>query len=159
MIRLATATDLPSVAALEAELFGPDAWDLAALRSELEGPGRRFVVDVGDDVRAYAVSRVAGDVVDLQRIGVAPAHRRAGVATGLLEELMAHPAGADRMMLEVSAANDSAIAFYLRHGFTRIGTRRRYYRDGSDATVLSVELPAQSSTPGPAASSPSQSCS
>ena len=41
------------------------------------------------------------------------------------------------MMLEVSAVNDAAIAFYLRHGFAEIARRPRYYRDGSDALVLS----------------------
>ena len=44
------------------------------------------------------------------------------------------------MMLEVSAANEAALAFYLRRGFARISTRPRYYRDGSDALVLSRDL-------------------
>ncbi|WP_310529231.1 GNAT family N-acetyltransferase [Nocardioides sp.] len=136
MIRLATEADLASVAALEVELFGADAWDAAALHAELVGPGRRFVVAAEDEVSGYGVSRSIGDVVDLQRIGVAPHHRRAGVATALLEDLLAHPGDADRMMLEVSAANHPAIGFYRHHGFSRIDVRPRYYRDGSDALVL-----------------------
>lgn len=142
MIRLATEADLAAVAALEAELFGPDAWDEAALRAELDGPGRRFVVAAGDRVIGYAVSRSIGDVVDLQRIGVSPDQQRAGVATVLLEDLLAHPGDADRMMLEVSAANRAALAFYLRRGFAQLALRPRYYRDGSDAMVLSRALAA-----------------
>lgn len=140
MIRLASEADLARVLELEAELFGSDAWDDVALRAELDGRGRRFVVADGDAVTGYAVSRSVGDVVDLQRIGVAPLHQRGGVATGLLDDLLGHPGDADRMMLEVSAANDAAIAFYLRRGFTRIDVRPRYYRDGSDALVLSRAL-------------------
>lgn len=140
MIRLATATDLTALVALEVELFGPDAWDHDAVRAELDGPGRRFVVAGADEVSGYAVSRAIGDVVDLQRIAVSPLWQRAGVATALLDDLVAHPGDADRMMLEVSAANDSAIAFYRHRGFTQIDTRRRYYRDGSDALVMTRPL-------------------
>ncbi|UUZ61712.1 GNAT family N-acetyltransferase [Nocardioides sp. B-3] len=106
----------------------------------MAGPGRRFVVADDDGVAGYAVSRSIGDVVDLQRIGVSPAHQRTGVATVLLDELLAHPGEADRMMLEVSAANVAAIAFYRRSGFAELATRPRYYRDGSDALVMSRDL-------------------
>lgn len=140
MIRLANERDLADVAVLETELFGQDAWDVAGLRAELDGPGRRFVVAVGDEVTGYAVSRSIGEVVDLQRIGVAVPHQRQGIAAVLLKDLLAHPGEADRMMLEVSASNDSAIAFYLRHGFAEVARRARYYRDGSDALVLSRAL-------------------
>jgi ribosomal-protein-alanine acetyltransferase len=140
MIRLATEDDLADVAVLEAELFGPDGWDEVALRAELDGPGRRFVVAVDEVLSGYAVSRSIGDVVDLQRIGVSPAQQRSGVATALLDDLLAHPGEADRMMLEVSAANAAAIAFYRRNGFTELATRPRYYRDGSDALVMSLDL-------------------
>lgn len=140
MIRLATEGDLADVAVLEAELFGPDAWDGVALRAELDGPGRRFVVAVDEVLSGYAVSRAIGEVVDLQRIAVSPAHQRTGVATALLDDLLAHPGEADRMMLEVSAANVAAIAFYRRNGFAELATRPRYYRDGSDALVMSLDL-------------------
>lgn len=141
MIRLATIADLATLAAVERELFGVDAWDEAALRAELEGPGRRFVV--ADDLSGYAVSRAAGDLVDLQRIGVAGPARRRGIASALLDDLLRHAVEtgeADRVLLEVSAGNSGALAFYLSLGFARIDLRRRYYRDGSDALVLCRSL-------------------
>lgn len=140
MIRLAIPEDLDEIALLETDLFGPDAWDEEALLAELDGPGRRFVVAATERVLGYAVSRSIGDVVDLQRIGVARSAQRAGTATALLDDLLRHPGDADRMMLEVSADNTDALAFYERRGFTRIATRPRYYRDGSDARVLSRPL-------------------
>lgn len=140
MIRLATASDLPDLAALEADLFGVDAWDVAALRPELDGPGRRFVVAERGEVVGYAVSMSVSDVVDLQRIGVRPDRQRSGVATALLEDLVTHPGEADRMLLEVSAANRTAIAFYTRAGFSQVSVRPRYYRDGSDALVMQRAL-------------------
>ena len=143
MIRPAAATDVPSLLALEADLFGPDAWSEASLRDELDGPGRRAVVLVsGAEVVGYAVTMRAGDVVDLQRIAVRPDHQRQGLAARLLADALAaaRADGADRMLLEVSAANAAAVAFYDAQGFTRIDVRRRYYRDDSDALVLARPL-------------------
>ena len=40
------------------------------------------------------------------------------------------------MLLEVSARNTGALAFYGAEGFTEIARRRRYYRDGADAVVM-----------------------
>jgi [ribosomal protein S18]-alanine N-acetyltransferase len=142
-VRIATAADLPAVTALEGSLFGLDAWSEASVAEELVGERRTAVVAVAaDDVVGYAVTLLADDVVDLQRIGVAPAHRRTGLAGRLLAELQerARSAGADRMLLEVSAANTGALAFYAAAGFVEIDRRRRYYRDGSDAVVMRTTL-------------------
>ncbi len=97
----------------------------------------------------YAVSMTLGDIVDLQRIVVRPELRRSGLATDLLEDLLAHTGAADRMLLEVSEGNAAALAFYATHGFTRIDVRPRYYRDGSDALVLQRDLPTVSGTMAP----------
>jgi [ribosomal protein S18]-alanine N-acetyltransferase len=143
ILRPATADDVPVVTALERELFGPDAWSEPSVAEELTGERRTaLVASVGSDLVGYAVTLLAGDVVDLQRIAVAPAHRRTGVAGRLLAELQddARSAGADRMLLEVSTANAGALAFYTSAGFVEIDRRRRYYRDGSDAVVLQVAL-------------------
>jgi [ribosomal protein S18]-alanine N-acetyltransferase len=146
VIRLATPADVPALADLERAAFGADAWGERALVAELDGPGRRFVV--ADDLAGYAVSMALGDVVDLQRIAVRPDRRRSGLATALLDDLLAHADGAERMLLEVSERNASAMAFYAAHGFRRIDVRRRYYRDGSDALVLQRTLAPTAGTAG-----------
>jgi ribosomal-protein-alanine N-acetyltransferase len=150
-IRPATRADVPAVVALEAEVFGADAWDERAVTAELEGPGRRFVVaeDLSGRLRGYAVSMTLGDIVDLQRIAVLPERRRTGLATALLDDLLAHTGAADRMLLEVSERNEAAVAFYTAHGFTRIDVRPRYYRDGSDALVLHRPISTSSGTMTP----------
>jgi ribosomal-protein-alanine N-acetyltransferase len=150
-IRPATRADVPAVVALEAEVFGADAWDERAVTAELEGPGRRFVVadDLSGCLCGYAVSMTLGDIVDLQRIAVHFGRRRTGLATALLDDLLAHTGAADRMLLEVSERNEAAVAFYTAHGFTRIDVRPRYYRDGSDALVLHRPLTTPSGTMTP----------
>lgn len=142
-LRPATPEDIPALTALEAELFGDDAWSEASVGSELEGPGRHAVVAVeGDGVVGYAVTMRAGDLADLQRIAVHPECQRKGIARALLAEVLAQARdeGASRVLLEVSAVNAAALAFYADADFVEIDRRRRYYRDGSDAVVMRRSL-------------------
>lgn len=142
-IREAMADDLPSLTALDELLLGGESWALALWDSELGGLGRRLLVaNAGDRVVGYAIVVLAGDVADLLRIGVHPERQRQGLATRLLGAAVdrAVAAGARRMLLEVSDTNHGAGAFYATRGFVEIDRRRRYYRDGSDARVLALEL-------------------
>jgi [ribosomal protein S18]-alanine N-acetyltransferase len=147
-LRRATAGDVEAVAGLERELFGADAWSTASVAEELTGPRRHAVVacDADGRVTGYAVTRTGDDVVDVQRVAVAPGHRRTGLARRLLAEVSrarAEPDGqraASRMLLEVSADNAPALALYASAGFVEIARRRHYYRDGSDALVLQARL-------------------
>ena len=62
---------------------------------------------------------------------VHPAHRRAGLARGVLEALLAHAATCVRQVrLTVVASNTAAIALYERHGFIRYATEPEAIRDG-----------------------------
>ncbi|WP_447644947.1 GNAT family N-acetyltransferase [Nocardioides zeae] len=146
VLRPARTADVARVAVLEAALFGVDAWSEDQVGTELAAPGRAMLVaeDPSDRsaVAGYAVLGVQGDVADLLRIGVDPARRRTGIASALLAHLLgaARAAGAERMLLEVSAANTGAAAFYAARGFAEIHRRPRYYRDDSAALVLQREL-------------------
>ena len=129
-VRPATAADVDPLAALEADLFGADAWSRATVAAEVAA-GRVLVADDAG-LGGYVVTLAAGDVLDLLRIAVRPDLRRHGLAHALLEA-----ASTDRrMLLEVSERNAGAIAFYAAEGFTVIARRDRYYRDGSAAVVM-----------------------
>jgi len=129
-LRTATAADVDALAALEADLFGADAWSPASVGAEVTA-GRVLVADE-EGIAGYVVTLAAGDVLDLMRIAVRPDRRRHGLAHALLEA-----ASTDRrMLLEVSERNAGAIAFYAAEGFTEIARRDRYYRDGSAAVVM-----------------------
>jgi ribosomal-protein-alanine N-acetyltransferase len=129
-VRPATAADLDALAALEADLFGADAWSGASVAAEVAA-GRVLVAD-DEDIAGYVVTLAAGDVLDLLRIAVSPDRRRHGLAHSLL----AAASTGRRMLLEVSERNEGAIAFYATEGFTEIARRDRYYRDGSAAVVM-----------------------
>ena len=90
----------------------------------------------------FALARAVGPEAEVLTIATDPDHRRRGIATGVLGELLARlaRAGVTEVHLEVAADNAAAIALYGRAGFTRTGLRRGYYpaRDGSrtDALIL-----------------------
>jgi len=141
-VRPATADDLAAVAALEADNLGVDAWSENLLAEGLAGrlPTIHYLVaELDDAVVGHAVTSLAGDIAELQRIAVTPAARRAGVASVLLEAAVAlaeSGGDADRMLLEVRADNAGALAFYAARGFVEVDRRPRYYRDGSTAVVM-----------------------
>jgi ribosomal-protein-alanine acetyltransferase len=142
VIRPAGIADVPDVVALEELLFPEDMWTVDQVTEELTAPHRHGWVWEDDSVQGYVVTMTVGDIADLQRIGVHPARQRSGVAKALLLEAMraARDARADRMLLEVSAANIPAVGFYAAAGFTEIDRRPRYYKDGSDAIVMRLSL-------------------
>ena len=144
MIRPATEADVEAIVALEAATQAGDAWSEALVRDGVTGglPTISYLVADEDGVVGYAVASYAGDIAELQRIGVAEQSRRRGLATALLDRVVAHApgTGADRMLIEVRADNSGALAFYADRGFVEIDRRPRYYRDGADAVVMRLPL-------------------
>lgn len=137
VVRSATEDDADLIIDWEQRIFGPDAWpgSLVPLESTL-------VAETDGEPAGYLVATTAGDVADLERLAVEPARRRQGVAAALLAAALpvVRRHGAQRMLLEVRADNQGARAFYADAGFIQIGQRAGYYRDGTDALVLSLRL-------------------
>jgi len=144
VIEPATPADVAAIVRLEAVALGKDAWSEALVTHGVSGdlPTVHYlVVRDGGTVIAYAVVSVVGDIAELQRIAVDPAHRRRGLASRLLADVGRRAAAerVQRLLLEVREGNTDALAFYAARGFEEIARRPRYYRDGATAVVL--ELP------------------
>ncbi len=140
MIRSAERGDLDALAGVERSCFGAGAWSRALVEAELLAQTREVYVAIQDEcVVGYGSVLIAGDSADLQRIAICAEQRGQGLARWLLSMLFdaARLRGAERILLEVSAANVAATTLYDSMGFTVISRRRGYYADGSDALVLS----------------------
>lgn len=137
-IRRLAYADLPQVIAIERRAF-PTPWSLAMFVLELSKPGGVCLAALRDKrIVAYCVCSRYDVVWHLMNIAVDPDHRREGLATALLTELM-HRVGGDaaRVTLEVRRSNAPAIELYERFGFRAAGIRRRYYQDnGEDALIM-----------------------
>lgn len=141
-VRDAELADLDAIMALETATFPGDAWSRDLMAAELASPHTMYVVvESGDEIVAYAgLSAPAGaGQGDIQTIAVDPTHRRLGIGTVLMRELLgaARARGASEVFLEVRADNPGAEELYRRHGFARIGVRPHYYQpDDVDAIVM-----------------------
>ena len=138
--------DLPTVLALEEELFAPDTWTEAMYRDELAQRDTRhyLVAENGTGVVGYAGLISYADEAHVSTIGVSAGRQGEGIGAQLLEALLAE---ADRrspvVLLEVRADNPTAQALYRRRGFADIGRRCGYYQpSGTDAVVMRRERPA-----------------
>ncbi|GII53100.1 ribosomal-protein-alanine acetyltransferase [Planotetraspora thailandica] len=144
-VRQMTMDDLPVVMEIERTTFPSDAWSESMMRGELgdQPRTRHYVVAcVGDEIVGYGGLAAAADQADIQTIAVLAGHRRAGVGAALMDTLLAEAVrrGAEAVFLEVRADNGPAQAMYDRFGFERLGLRRRYYDDGTDAITMVKKL-------------------
>ena len=91
---------------------------------------------------AFAVYRCVADECEIILIGVAPDFRRTGTASALMTiiEKESKKQSVKKIFLEVSSINIPAIKLYEKMGYNTIGTRKKYYEDGSDAIVMEKQI-------------------
>ena len=132
-----------SVAAIEKECFGVDAWSEKSVASELTNPLSLWLVAVdGDRVAGYVGSQTVCDETDMMNVAVTADYRRQGLGEklvlALVEELKAM--GSQCLTLEVRDSNTPARTLYEKLGFQQIGLRKNYYRNPKeDAYILRKE--------------------
>lgn len=151
-LRDMTEADIPAVELLERRLFPVDAWPLQMFFDELAQPEtRRYVVaEVAGEIVAYAGLMCIEPIADVQTIAVVPEFEGKGIGSAVLTELIeeARRRHAADVLLEVRADNPRAQQLYLRFGFEQIHVRPRYYRDGTDALIMRLELNKSQSNEG-----------
>lgn len=141
-IRPLTIDHLPEVLRLNLRCFrNGDNYTKHTFEYLLNGPKTLSyrVVTPGDEMVGFVIVMVnENNAAHLTTIGVAPEHRRRGIATQLLE----HVEGALRsrelhtMMLEVRVGNTAAQDLYRRHGYTTVQRIGRYYNNGEDCFLM-----------------------
>jgi ribosomal-protein-alanine N-acetyltransferase len=142
-IRQAREDDLHRIAWLEDSAFA-EPWPYDLLAYEFTHPRGFLLVATPGELPAagYVAFRHGGGEAEMLRLAVDPEERRRGVARLLVDR------GLERLrrekvqtcFLEVRMDNEGAIAFYRALGFKRVGRRRSYYRDGTDALIFSLAL-------------------
>ena len=158
LMRRAKVADLEAIMLLERETFVNDAWSEEAMRREIESPHGYYLVAVDDEaddpeqrLLGYAglLAPSGGEQGDIQTIAVAPFARGIGLGRGLMHALItqARRRHVAELFLEVRADNAIARALYASLGFEEIGVRRRYYRQGIDAILMRLAVPAAVTRP------------
>lgn len=125
------------VSELDRKIFGEASWSLSQWRAEIDSPGVAVVLAMqAGKPCGFVSSGMAGDDLEIRKIGVLPSHRRHGLGRRLLKYATSRMTSARRCLIEVSSANAAGLAFYASMGFTEIGRRKNYYADGSSAIVM-----------------------
>ena len=137
----ATEADIPDVLAIARASF-PDPWSEQNYRSALAYSVFCIARLEGKTV-GFCVVNVSADEAELYDIAVTEELRGSGAATALLTEALAKAVtlGAKTVYLEVREGNGRAIAFYEKHGFSRLGIRKNYYASPKEnALLMSLSL-------------------
>ncbi len=137
--------DIDGVMAIEAVSF-PTPWSVGMFLEEIDRDFSDALVAVeepGGAILGYAVCWTVAGESHLLNIAVRPDARCRGLGDALLRACFRRSAkaGAQRIQLEVRAANGPALRLYRRHGFVFQGIRKGYYTDTwEDAVLLAREI-------------------
>lgn len=102
-----------------------------------------FIAVIGEQVVGYGGIWVVLDEAQVTNIAVHSDFRRMKVASNLLKKLIAHcnEKKVNQITLEVRVGNLSAINLYQKHGFSKVGLRKKYYADNlEDALIMTAKL-------------------
>jgi [ribosomal protein S18]-alanine N-acetyltransferase len=140
ILRHATEADVPALAELERLAFETPNWPAETFSrydctiAEIDGQMAGFLVSR----QIFAGDSTAPPEREILNLAVAPAHRRAGLATQLLQFELRYRAV---FLLEVRESNLAARALYENLGFVEISRRRAYY-DNPPETAIVMQLKA-----------------
>jgi len=144
-VRQAEEPDLHAILRIERAAFD-QPWPYAAFERFLGERG--FLVAERDDgsVVGYVVGDLTPnggrDIGHIKDLAVAPRSRRQGIGRALLGHALVVLAvgGAVVVKLEVRAGNETARTLYRDVGFTPAKRVTRYYRDGEDAVMMTLDV-------------------
>jgi [ribosomal protein S18]-alanine N-acetyltransferase len=140
-LRPLTLADLAAIERIEHASY-PTPWSRSMFAGELAKPSSISIgaIDLDADGRlvGYLIISRYVDAWHVMNVAVAPAYRRLGIATQMLEDLFRRTNGDVRRgyTLEVRVSNRTAIALYERLGFQATGVRRGYYTDNREDALI-----------------------
>ncbi|MDF2177708.1 GNAT family N-acetyltransferase/peptidase C39 family protein [Aliiglaciecola sp. CAU 1673] len=143
--RLATAADIPNLAALEKACFETDRLSKRSFSYFIrQGHCSLIVSYQGQILAGYALVlyRKGTQLARLYSIAVSGEFRGKGVAQLLLKEVerLASEELCIFLRLEVRVDNDAAITLYKKLKYRSIGKVEGYYEDGADALQMEKSL-------------------
>ncbi len=150
-LREATPDDFPAILAINQEsLDGVTPIDLAGLTDLVALSSRTLVADDGGQVAGFVVVLAPGSTYAsinyrwfeanqtfssyVDRVAIAPSHRRRGVGSLLYDELEQNLPVA--LEVYVDPPNDASLEFHARRGFVEVG---RLLQENGKTVVLLVK--------------------
>ncbi len=136
LIRKTESADIDSLFEIEKESIG--LWTKKQFSDELHYSFAIFLTALIDADPAGYISawKVAGEL-QINSIAVKTCWQGMGIGRKLIDEAIKlySEAGPEKIVLEVSKNNISALNFYEKYGFTKIGLRKSFYIN-DDALIM-----------------------
>jgi ribosomal protein S18 acetylase RimI-like enzyme len=142
-LRSYSPADFEAIYDIDQVCYPPEiAYSRRELRNYLRFPGAECVVaeikaksDPAGGIIGFCITarhRTDGYIITMD---VLAPYRRQHVGSALLAEAECRLAenGVVQVGLETATDNDSAIAFWMKHGYRKVGVRKHYYPGGRDA--------------------------
>jgi ribosomal protein S18 acetylase RimI-like enzyme len=123
------------------------AYSRRELRNYLRFPGADCVIaEANSKIIGFCLTAHENDWGYIITMDVLSEFRRHGVGTALLLETERRLAagGVRELALETATDNETAIAFWQKHGYRSVGVREGYYPGGRDAFSMTKRLRAAS---------------
>ncbi len=143
-IEILTLRHLPEIVGIMEQVYQRTAtpiggiWNRDLLKQELEiGQGLGLRAD-GFGLVAFVLFRLYDSHREITVLATHPDRQRRGDMRFLLSYTLERRSPSERIWLEAHALNSAALALYLNLGFTEVGRRPKYYRDGGDAVLLTM---------------------
>lgn len=138
--RKMTVSDLDSIKNILQTDFD-DFWNYNVFKSELENENSRYVVCLKDnEIVGFAGIWIAIDIAHITNIVVRKNCRGNGIGSFMLGKLilLCKQLSLKELTLEVNENNTSAIGLYEKFGFSRVGFRKKYYRNNDNALIMTL---------------------
>jgi len=139
-IRKACKGDVQAVLKIEKEEI--NSWSESQFSEETERENTLFyIIESENVILGYIVAWIIHDEIDINSIAVKSKFRGKGLALLLLNQILSgiNSEEINKIFVEVRSRNSSAIRFYHKNGFTKIGVRKNYYGD-DDAHIMEKTL-------------------
>lgn len=137
-IKMFDSSHTDGILRIENECF-EEPWSRESIEEQLDNPNARyFVLIENGEVAGYGGMWCIAGEGDIMNIGVLPEKRRKGYGEKILLSLTEcmKKENLSCLNLEVRASNSAAISLYEKHGFYRVGLRKKYYHGREDALLL-----------------------
>ena len=138
MISIKEINPKDSKSCYELDLKSIKHWNQNQWENELE---KDYVTAMGiylnNSILGVCVFHKIYDEAEIRYLCVHPCYRRRGIGKKLIYKTFKKCKNVNikRIFLEVSLKNKQALRFYDYFGFETINSRKKYYRDGSDALL------------------------
>ena len=139
MIIKANSNHLNDIINIEKESF-EEPWSHQSFLNELNNRiGSNWVYIKNNKVAGYMFGWKLDNDFHINNIAVHLSERRKGLAKKMIDNIIFN-LKIKNVFLEVSKLNNEAIELYEKIGFKKNGVRERYYHDGADAILYTMEI-------------------